>query len=141
MPGVSKTMVGLLVCLGESDTRFLSDSGVLCNTAYVILRQQVRKNPLGYLPVFKHITYTTGCAQVIFQYIKGPIIITNQVNTRNMDINIMRYLEVVHFSQVVRTAIDHISRYQPIIYNKLVAVHIFKKRLSAFKRCLMPRSI
>ncbi len=96
MPGLSRTMVGLLICLGESDSRFLYNIVGYSVTLRTPHRQQVGEKPLGDFPVLQHIAYAGWCAEVVFQYIERAIMITYQVDARYVDVNIIRHLQLVH---------------------------------------------
>lgn len=103
----------------------MEDCWVLRYAPYIALRQQLRKNAFGDLPVFEHVTYAAGCAQVVFLYIKRAIAIADQVYAGYMHINIIRHGKIMHFPQVMLAAVNHGRRYNAILYNKLVAVNIF----------------
>ena len=66
-----------------------------------------------------------SASEVIWKILKRTIIISDQVDTGNMYINIVWNRKIMHFPEVMRTAINHRCRYHSIFYNKLVAVNVF----------------
>ena len=57
----------------------MKDIGVFGDRAYVVGRDQVRKDSFGDLPVLQHIAYAAGRTQVILQDIKCPVLVADQL--------------------------------------------------------------
>ncbi len=93
MPGVSSTIVGLAVCLGERETRLRCRIlRIFRDRANIVTRDEIgRKMRLVISRFSKHIAHSAGgCARFIFQNIKGAVIIADQVDAGDMDIDIMQ---------------------------------------------------
>ena len=87
-------------------------------------------------PVLQHVAYTRRCAQIILKHIKSTVVIPYQVDTGNMDINIIRNLQLVHFAQEMRARVNDIYRNYAILNNKLVVVNILQEQVQRGKSLL-----
>ncbi len=108
----------------EGQQVFVQNIGILCNRPDKILRDQIRKNPFRDLPVFDHVRYAWRGSQIVFQYVKGSIMIPYQVDACNVHIDVMGNVDTLHFTQVVWTRIHQFYRNDSVFQNKLLVVNV-----------------
>ena len=82
-----------------------------------------------------------GVRKIIFQYIKCSVMIADQINSGDVNINIVRNIYALHFAQVVRAGVNKIDRYNTVFKNELLVINILQKKIKCRNRCLIPRSM
>src|ERR1700731_2095477 len=70
----------------------VEDIRISCHRPDVIPGDEVGKDPLGDLPVLQHIAYAAGRAQVVLQDVKSSVLVADEVDPRDMYIDIVRNL-------------------------------------------------
>src|SRR6202035_2305956 len=99
----------------QSNQVLMKNIGIFGYRPDIISWQKIGKQALADLSVFEHVAYTAWSAQVIFKDVKSTIIISDQIDSGYMYINIMWNRKSMHFPQIVRTAIDHFKWYNTIL--------------------------
>src|ERR1700748_2164480 len=105
----------------------MEDIGISCHRPDVVARDKVWKDPLGDLPVLQHIAYAAGRAQVVLQDVKSSILIADEVDTRDVDIDIVRDLKAMHLPEKMGAAVDHLDGNDPVFEDELTVVDVFQK--------------
>src|SRR5690606_6998257 len=97
--------------------------------AYMVLRQEVGKNPFGDLAVFDHVRYTRRGTEIVFQNIKSSVAIADKIDAGNVNVDVVRNMQPLHFAQVVGAGVDKFDRDNAILEDELVVVNIPEKEV------------
>src|SRR6201999_2115050 len=62
----------------------MEDIGIFGYGAHIVPRYEIGKDALGDLPVLQHVAYPAGGAQVIFQNIKGSVLVADEIDAGDM---------------------------------------------------------
>src|SRR6185503_845460 len=121
---------------GQGQQVFIQYNGVFRNTPYATFRQQIGQQPFSDLAVLEHIAYARWRAQIIFEHIKGAVVVADNIDARDVHINVIRNLQLVHLAQKVRTRVNDIYGYNAVLNNKLVVVNVLDEEVERGKPLL-----
>ena len=104
----------------------------------MIFREQVGENAVGDTSVLQHIGNPRWCTQVIFQHIVRAVMITDQVDSGDMGIDIKGHIHVHHLPYEIGTGIDQFCRNNPVFNNELLVIDIFQENIQCFQPLFDP---
>src|SRR5690606_16969147 len=102
----------------------MQDDRITADPADTVGGKHIGENAFGYLPVFQHVAYSRRCPEVIFKYVKFTVFTSDQIDSGNMDINIIGNFNPENFSLVVGTRSDQAGRNNSVVYYLLFVVNV-----------------
>jgi len=114
MPGVRSTTVGLAVIFHWPDT---------------VLREQIWKDPAHDLAVLDDIGNAGWAARIVLQDEKITVAIADQIGAANVDVDILRHIEMHEFRSEVCRLPDVVFWNHAIAQNGLTVIDVVQKKI------------
>ena|ERR1700761_1587654 len=111
----------------------MKDKRIFGDGADIIAGDEIGEDAFCDLAVLEHIADTAGGAKVVFENIESSVVIPDEIDTCNMDIDVVRDREVYHLPEKVRATVDHFRRNDPIFQNELIVIDVFEKKIEGFQ--------
>ena len=102
---------------------------IICHHTHIIRSKHFRKNSFRDFAVFQHITYAARTPQIVFQYIKLSLCTPNQINSRNVNVNVVRHFYSMHLLNVMWARSYQCCRDNTFFYDKLFVVNVFQEQV------------
>ena len=124
--------MGDLACRQRQEI-LVQQEGIVAHHPHPVGGEQVGEQALGHLPILKHVRHARRGPEVIFQDVVFSICIPDQVDPRDVNVDVVRRTDAMHLPRVLRAGGDQRGRDHAIFQDLLFAVDITEEKVQGLQ--------
>ena len=111
---------------------------VILDRPHVVLLEQEREDVLHHLPILEHVAHPRGGAAVVLENEELAVGVADQVDPRDVDVNVLRYRQADKLAAVARGPQDQLDRDHPVLEDLTLVVDVVQEQVQRADPLLEP---